>query len=188
MKKSIYALSFLMLFSSCVNNNSAQRDEMATVSESSNTEGDGKYLVVVFVDSIIKSDPNSLNNGMTKNETEARITKTLKEYVPLHPEIISDIPLECVEVLQDFAHFKASLQLSSNMDWRIDVGIGVSLSKDKLSTLIEGAKYYLKEPKFKEFSFDYSMKFSKDPQNGSENKKIMFWYEVDDNVIIEKYN
>lgn len=187
MKKSIYALSLLMLLSSCVNNNSAQRDEMATISEC-NTESDGKFHVVIFVDSIIKSDSNSLNNRMTINETETRITKTLKEYVPLHPDIISDIPLECVEVLQDFAHFDASLQLSSNTDWRIDVGIGVSLSKDKLSTLIEGAKYYLKEPKFKKFSFDYSMKFSKDPQNGRENKKIMFWYEVDDNVIIEKYN
>ncbi len=185
--KKLFPLLFVLLLVSCVGNNdsngtaNSQQEEFAPITEVGNEVINCK--VVALVDSIISIDPNAMNNSMTINKTEERVSKELKAYLPKNANIVSDAPLTCSEVLLDAAHFSASLPIHSYDQWRVDVDVVIMLPENELAQLKEGTQYYIKDCKFKEFSFDYSMNFSKDPENGTDAKKIMFWFEAKDAKI-----
>lgn len=184
--KKFFPLLFVLLLVACTGNNGTgniankQQEEFAPVT----TEDDVRDCkVVALVDSIISADPNAMNNSMTINKTEERVSKELKAYLPKNVNVISDVPLTCSEVLLDAAHFSASLPIHSYDQWRVDVDVVIILPENELAQLKEDSQYYIKDCNFKKYSFDYSMNFSKDLDHGAEAKKIMFWFEAKDAKI-----
>ncbi len=145
MKKCIYVIILALSLLSCVQNNNNSKDNIIK----------SEPLLYVFIDSLLKENPNMMNNEITKQDFEILLKSEIQEYREDSLPFLNELPLKFEMALEypeyDKNNGKYVVKFGLSSSRSITLQVFAIVEKSFVTQLVEGELYNI-SGLFKDFA------------------------------------